>query len=255
MSEIGARRGRVVVTPEHVEIVLDPAGLGHRFLALLVDLLVVLGLSMLVAQASLLLVPLGIAGVVRGAAFLLIGWGYHVYFEIAHQGQSPGKRVFGLRVVDGRGLPLALEQSFVRNAVRALDALPLGYAVGALACLFDRERRRLGDVVADTLVVREPRSVPTDRRLARERAFNSLRVPRVLRMVRHRVGLEEREFLATLCLRAEALDAGARFDLMEEVAGYYRQKLDIADVPLSGEALVRGLASILFAERAPARRR
>ena len=252
MSAIGERRGRVVVTPEHVEVVLDPAGLGHRFLALFVDLLVVLSLSVLVAQASLLFLPLGIAGIVRGVAFLLVGWGYHVYFEIAHQGQSLGKRTFKLRVVDGRGLPLALEQSFVRNAVRALDALPFGYAVGALACLFDRERRRLGDVVADTLVVREQRSIPIDRRLARERAFNSLRVPRILRAIRYQVGLEEREFLAALCLRAEALDAGARFDLMEEVATHYRRKLDVRDIPLGGEAFVRGLASILFADRAAA---
>jgi uncharacterized RDD family membrane protein YckC len=249
MSAIGKRPGRVIVTPEHVEIVLDPAGLGLRFLALLTDLIVVLGLSMLIAQVSLLFLPLGVSGIVRGVAFLLVGWGYHVYFEMAYQGQSFGKRTFKLRVVDGRGLPLALDQSFVRNAVRALDSLPFGYAVGALVCLFDRERRRLGDIVADTLVVREPRSIPTDKRWTRERAFNSLRVPRVLRLIRHRVSLEEREFLAALRLRSESLEATARFDLMEEVASFYRKKLDIGDIPLSGEALVRGLSSILFADR------
>jgi uncharacterized RDD family membrane protein YckC len=255
VSAISARRGRIIVTPEHVEVVLDPAGLGNRFLALLVDLAFVLGLSVFVAQLSLLLMPLGISGIVRGLAFLVVGWGYHVYFETRHQGQSPGKRLLGLRVVDGRGMPLAVEQSFVRNALRALDALPLGYAVGGLACLFDRDRRRLGDIVADTLVVREPRGLLADRRLTHERAFNSLREPRLLRLIRHRVGLEEREFLATLCQRAEALDQRARFDIMEEVAAHYRKRLDIGAVPLSAEALVRGLTAILFAERVPARGR
>ena len=248
MSTIGERRGRVVVTPEHVEIVLDPAGLGRRFLALLADLTIVLAASALIAQASLLFVPLGVSGIVRGLAFLLVGWGYHVYFEIARQGQSFGKRALKLRVVDGRGLPLALEQSFVRNAMRALDALPFGYALGALVCLFDRERRRLGDVAADTLVVREQSRPGAERGLAAgERSFNSLRVPRVLRAIRHRVGLEEREFLAALCLRAEGLEAGARFDLMEEVAAFYRQRLDLRDIPVGGEAFVRGLTALLFA--------
>ncbi|MBN2369940.1 MAG: RDD family protein [Vicinamibacteria bacterium] len=251
MGELNARRGRVVVTPEHVEIVLEPAGLGNRFLALLVDFVLLVALAGVLAQISLLFLPLGIAGLVRGLTLLVLGWGYHVYFEIQHQGQSPGKRLFGLRVVDGRGLPLAIEQSFIRNAVRALDVLPLGYAVGALICLMDREHRRLGDIAADTLVVREPRHVAGDRRLTRERVFNSLRVPRVLRLVRHRVNLEEREFLATLCLRADALDAGARLDLMEEVAAFYRRRLEIDDIPFSGESFVRGLVSILFADRLP----
>jgi uncharacterized RDD family membrane protein YckC len=253
MSALGASRGRVVVTPEHVEIVLEPAGLGIRFLALLADLVLLIAVAVVLAQLSLLFLPFGVAGVVRGLTLLVLSWGWHVYFEIAHQGQSPGKRLFGLRVVDGRGLPLALEQSFIRNAVRALDALPVGYALGALTCLFDREHRRLGDIVADTLVVREPRHVEADRRVAGERVFNSLRVPRVLRLVRHRVGLEEREFLATLCLRAESLEAGARFDLMEDAAAFYREKLDLGDLPVSGESFVRGLVSVLFADQLNAR--
>jgi uncharacterized RDD family membrane protein YckC len=239
-----------VITPEHVEIALEPAGLGGRFLALLVDLLLVVSVASITAQICLVFAPLGVAGIIRGVAFLLIGWGYHVYFEVKHQGQSPGKRVFGLRVVDGRGLPLALEQSFIRNAVRALDALPLGYALGAITCLVDPERRRLGDLVADTLVVRETRRFEVDRRVARERIYNSLREPRVLRMIGRRVGLEEREFLAALCLRAESLDAGVRFDIMEEVAAFYRERLDLKAAPLSGESLVRGLAAIVLADRA-----
>ena len=147
---------------------------------------------------------------------------------------------------------MTVEQSFVRNILRAVDAIPVGYAVGGLFCLFDRERRRLGDMAADTLVVRESRTPEFERRSSRERTFNSLKTPRVLRLIRHRVGLEEREFLSTLCMRAESLEPGARFDLMEEVATHYRRKLDVRDIPLGGEAFVRGLASILFADRAAA---
>lgn len=240
---------RVILTPEHVEIRLEPAGVGSRFVALIADLILITGLTGLVSQLARGALPGSIGIIVQAAALLVITWGYHVYFEVRYQGQSPGKRIAGIRVVDGRGLPLSVEQSFVRNVVRVLDALPLGYALGALVCQMDPHRRRLGDIAADTLVVRE-RTVPDhERRAARSRAFNSLRTPRMVRLVRHKVGLEEREFLAALCLRADAMEPRARFDLMEEVGRHYKDRLAIEDEHLSGENLVRGLAGVLFADR------
>ncbi len=246
-------RRRLILTPEQVEIRLEPAGPGRRFVALVIDLVLVLAASLAVSQLALLALPGGLGAILRALALLVLSWGYHVYFELRHQGQSPGKRVVGIRVVDGRGLPLSAEQSFVRNVVRVLDALPLGYALGALTCLLDAERRRLGDLAADTLVVRETPPVELDRRSAGARAFNSLRTPRLVRSARQRVSLEEREFLVELVRRADALEDQARFELMEEVGAFYRAKLAVEDARLSGENLVRGLAAILFAERLPGR--
>jgi hypothetical protein len=153
--------------------------------------------------------------------------------------------------VDGHGLPLTWQQSLARNAVRALDFLPVFYGAGAAACLLDRERRRLGDLLADTVVVQEARARPlSPAALGRPRQFNSLRTRRVLRLIRHRIGLEEREFLLALCLRADALEESARYDLMEEVGAAYRAKLGIDDPHLSGENLVRDLTAILFSDEA-----
>jgi uncharacterized RDD family membrane protein YckC len=239
------RRERLILTPEHVQIALVPAGLGSRFLALVVDGSVLMAFGGTVAMLAALLLPGAMGPLVGGMAALVIVWGYHVYFEVRHQGRSPGKALVGIRVVDGRGLPIGLEQSFVRNVVRALDFAPLGYGLGALVAQLDAEGRRLGDIAADTLVIRDSRTFQYDRRGPRSREFNSLRTPRVLRRLRRRVSLEEREFLATLCMRAEGLEAQARFDLMEEVAQHYRHKLEIDDPRLSGENLVRGLTSIL----------
>jgi uncharacterized RDD family membrane protein YckC len=250
---VKGRHRRVIVTPEHVEIHLDPAGLGSRFVALLVDFVVVTSLSATVSQLTLVFLPTAPALLVRALLLLVLTWGYHVYFEVRHAGRSPGKRMMGLRVVDGRGLPLGVEQSFVRNVVRVLDAAPLGYAFGALVAQFDRERRRLGDIAADTLVVREARTVDAERRTGRTRAFNSLRTPRLLRLARHRVTLEEREFLSELCRRADGLEERARFDLMEEVGRHYRARLEIDDPHLSGESLVRGLTAVLESDRAEPR--
>src|SRR6185503_802905 len=133
--------------------------------------------------------------------------------------------------------------------VRALDFAPLFYGVGGLVSMVDRHRRRLGDIIADTLVLQEfPAADPT-RAIADARRFNSLQTPRVLRRLRKQVGLEERELLLSLVLRADSLDPKARFDLMEEVGGYYRKTLEIDDPHLSGENLVRGLLSILYTDR------
>jgi hypothetical protein len=133
----------------------------------------------------------------------------------------------------------------VRNVVRVLDSAPAFYGLGALAGLLDPHRRRLGDIAADTLVVAEGRSEDPDPAAVLSPEYNSLRTPRVMRMVRRRLGLEEREFLAALVRRAPGLDERARFDLMEETGQWYRERLELRDLPLSGEQIVRGLTAVL----------
>jgi uncharacterized RDD family membrane protein YckC len=236
-------RDRLVLTPEHVEIRLQPAGLGSRFLAVSIDLALATAISGMLGMVFSLL-PRAVGLPLWATASFLVMWGYHVYFEAAHEGRSPGKRALRLRVVDGRGLPLTLGQCFVRNVVRVLDSAPALYGLGALASLLDPHRRRLGDIAADTLVVAEGRSEDPDPAAVLAPEYNSLRTPRVMRLVRRRLGLEERELLAALVRRAPELDESARFDLMEEAGRWYRERLELRDLPLSGEQIVRGLTSV-----------
>ncbi len=243
---MSASAAPVILTPEHVPIRLTPAGPGSRFLALVADTALVFALAALIRLVLFLTAPFGLALAVSLAAVFVLQWGYHVYFEVYHQGRSPGKRLLRLRVVDGRGLPVTPQQSLVRNIVRVLDFAPLFYGLGGLVCLFDRHNRRLGDIAAGALVIKEHRPLDYARHFAEARRFNSLRTPRVLRHIRHRIGLAEREFLLNLCLRADRLEERARFDLMEEVADRYRVMLEIDDPSLSGENLVRDLTSILY---------
>ena len=137
--------------------------------------------------------------------------------------------------------------------MRAVDFAPAFYGFAAISTLLDPRRRRLGDLVADTLVIREARPLAWQSQLGSERRYNSLRTARVLRLIRHRIGLEEREFLLALCMRAEKMTPEARYDLMEEVAAAYRAKLSIDDEPISGENFVRDLTAVLFAARPAAR--
>jgi uncharacterized RDD family membrane protein YckC len=238
-----------VITPEHVHIRLEPAGVGSRFLAIMIDALIVTAASIGIMTALQFVLPSGIATAIGITANFVLTWGWHVWFEVKKQGRTPGKRALRLRVIDARGLPVSLHQSLVRNIVRILDFMPAFYGVGAIAMLVTPSRRRLGDLVADTVVVRDAQPLAYSGQLAAQRRHNSLRTPRVLRLIRHRISLEEREFLLTLCLRADRMAPAARYDLMEEVSKVYREKLDLEADEISGENLVRDLTAVLFNPR------
>ena len=87
----------------------------------------------------------------------LLEWGYFVACDMLMSGRSLGKKALGLRVVSMQGLPVGLGDSLLRNLLRGADFLPLGYVLGVLCMLFDARFRRLGDLVAGTLVIFEPR--------------------------------------------------------------------------------------------------
>ncbi len=238
-----------IVTPEHVHIRLEPAGAGSRFLAILIDSAIVQGASGIIYAVASRALPRGIALAIFITASFFLTWGWHIYFETRRHGRTPGKRALRLRVIDARGLPVSLYQSLVRNITRVLDFAPLFYGIAAIATLSSPTRRRLGDIIADTLVIRDTQPLAYTGQLAAERRHNSLRTPRVQRLIRHRISLEEREFLLTVCIRADRMTAAARYDLMEEVAAVYREKLDLEEEQISGENLVRDLTAVLFAQQ------
>ena len=235
-----------ITTPEHVPIGLEPAGAGSRFLAVLLDAVITTAIASAIAGVARTLVPAGVAYAIFVTSSFVLAWSWHVWFETRGQGRTPGKRALSLRVVDARGLPVSLHQSLARNIVRVIDFAPAFYGVGAAVSLFDPARRRLGDIVANTLVIREAQPLVYRAQLASDRRHNSLRTPRVLRLIRHRIPLDEREFLLRLCLRAAKLAPAARYDLMEDVARHYRRTLGIEEEQISGENLVRDLTAVLF---------
>ena len=145
---------REVVTPEGVSLHLPAAGPVPRALAWLIDLGIRGGLMMV---CSMVFAVLGRGGVgLYAVALFVVVWFYPVVFE-ATWGRTPGKRALGLRVVAANGAPVGWLASFVRNLLRVVDMLPFGYACGLVASLADPWGRRLGDMVAGTLVVHEPR--------------------------------------------------------------------------------------------------
>ena len=142
---------REVLTPEGVVLHLPAPGPVPRPLAWLIDLLlrgaILLALSMVLGALG------GLGGGLYLVALFLVFWAYPFVFEAAWHCQTPGKRALGLRVVAGDGAPVGWLPAVVRNLMRTVDMLPFAYATGLVACLCDRHGRRLGDLVADTLVV------------------------------------------------------------------------------------------------------
>ena len=153
-------------TPEQVVVSLPLAGVGSRMAAYGLDLLVRLALSMFVVIPAIFigrnLPGLGeyvIAGAIL--ACLVLHFGYYVYFETVHRGQTPGKRKLGLRTVKVNGAPVDFVSSVLRNLLRTVDWLPGGYGVGVLVMFLASKEQRLGDITAGTVVVRERRSDET----------------------------------------------------------------------------------------------
>lgn len=142
---------REIHTPEGVALRLPAAGPVPRALAWLMDSAIRFGCVML---AGIVLGVLGATGSGMWLVLLFVmTWGYPILFEVLWHGQTPGKRVMGLKVVAADGAPVAWMASITRNLLRVADGLPLCYAFGLLSCLIDPWSRRLGDLAASTLVI------------------------------------------------------------------------------------------------------
>lgn len=151
-------------TPELVAIEMPLAGIGSRFVAVLVDTLL-WGVGLFVLILLFILVAPSIRAFNRlsyqwGVAIVLFliflfNWGYFTLFEAFWNGRTPGKKIAKIRVIQRSGRPIGLFESMARNFIRYVDQLPSFYAVGAVAIFITRQHQRLGDLAAGTLVVRD----------------------------------------------------------------------------------------------------
>jgi uncharacterized RDD family membrane protein YckC len=151
-------------TPELVAIELPLAGVGSRFIGILIDYLIWGVFLFLLFLLALIIVPaLHMFGGVSanwaiGVFFLILfvlHWGYFSLFEAFNNGRTPGKHVAKIRVIHQSGRGISFLESLARNLVRFVDYLPSFYAIGVIAMFSSKRHQRLGDMVAGTLVVRD----------------------------------------------------------------------------------------------------
>lgn len=146
-----------------VEIHLRVAGPAVRSIAWLVDL-VIFCLILGAIGIALAFLSSGMGGMTTQGIFLLcmflLSWFYNVFFEMGKRAATPGQRMVGLKVASVSGAPVRLPQSIIRNLLRVIDFMPGFYLFGLVCSLFNHRFQRLGDLVADTVVVYAEPDVP-----------------------------------------------------------------------------------------------
>jgi uncharacterized RDD family membrane protein YckC len=160
-------------TPEQIALELPLAGIGSRFLGLVIDTLIqfvlyiigalAVGFSAALAGAVgigryLRWIPVSWAPAIAILFMFSVYWGYFAFFEIIWKGQTPGKRLAKVRVIKESGRPINAYEAIARNLLRAIDGLPGMYGVGIVCMMLNRQNRRLGDYVAGTVVVHDKRT-------------------------------------------------------------------------------------------------
>lgn len=242
-----------VLSTEKVPFSYRVAGLGSRFLAWLFDALAV---AVLWFAGGLIGIVLDMRRPGMGTAVTLLWgfvvlWGYFLLFEWLWLGQTPGKRLLGLRVIQWDGTEINLYQSAIRNILRIADALPLplpvmcgflGFAVAAC----NRENRRLGDLAAGTLVVHVERGQKPIRALQDGRGEAARERMLLWRQRLSQLDREQKQTLLDLCLRRDQLRVGERARLFQAAAGYFQSRLDLTpEAYESPEKFVLQLAAVL----------
>ncbi len=231
-------------TPEQIPLEFALAGVGSRFLALAFDsalqiagLLVLFILAVIARRLAGISVNTASLGTWATAALIAVGFvvysGYFAIFESLWAGQTPGKRLVGLRVIDLSGRPLAVYGAIVRNLLRIVDQLPAIYGVAILSVLITKRQQRLGDLAAGTVVVHE-----------RLEAAGSVAAP-TSTAIRHgaaRLTAEEILVIEGFLRRREDLDAWVRLQSARRIATRMAEKLAITSIE-DEERLLEQLAA------------
>lgn len=235
-------RQATVVTSEHVRLQLTMAGLGSRAAALLIDTLLMLaGLGAVSLILSLILMMMGMnIGEALGeyvAAFLILfGFflfgAYYIVMEYYRAGQTYGKKWMGLRVIQENGQPLTFLSAAIRTFFRLIDFLPSFYILGAFWMFFHPRDRRLGDLAAGTVVVRDMQHERMQRNKRTQKWLSEWRAKWRVSMdlpesLHSRMEREDWQLLSTFVERMPTLDKQKEYELAGKLAYYLGDKLNL----------------------------
>ncbi len=240
-----AQRRLIIRTPEGIEFSLALAGPITRFLAWAIDAFAIGIASSMIGKLLMLFAFLSLDLVLATStlSYFVLSIGYGIGLEWLWRGQTIGKRVLGLRVMDARGLKLQISQIAIRNVLRAVDTLPLFYLVGGIACAVNRYSQRLGDIAANTVVVRrQTMAIPDTGALAGERYNSMLAYPNLAARLRHRARPEAVEIALDALSRRDTLDSTARLRVFDELAAHFRDLVEFpeeATLQITSEQYVR----------------
>ena len=238
-------------TPEGITFALRLAGPVARFLAWIIDLgcvLVILvpfnmGIQLIMVVSSDFAMAAGII------SYFLVSIGYAILCEWHYKGQTIGKRLMSVRVMDIQGLRLQFSQIVIRNLLRFIDSIPVCYLVGGLSCLLSPKSQRLGDLAANTIVIREPKILRPDLEQILSHKYNSLRdYPHLVARMRQRMSPQEANIALQALLRREELDPPSRVELFAQIADHFKKIVAFPQEAIDGiteEQFVRNVVDAL----------
>jgi uncharacterized RDD family membrane protein YckC len=236
-----------IETPEQTDLEFNIAGVGSRFLALALDTLIQIAATLVfvVGGATIFRALLPFASgatwaiALLGVLLFLIFIGYFAIFESVWNGQTPGKRMIGIRVIKDTGRPIAPSEAVARNLLRLVDQMPVFlYGVGIVSALISRQNKRLGDFVAGTIVVRE-QELRDFRPLWKAPVSSSTVAYGALRLT-----AEEFSLIESFLNRRDALPPDVRYRMAEQIALRIKPKLEVPAAAMSSsEKLLEAVAA------------
>lgn len=250
------RTGRLQIrTAEGVLFSQQLAGPVTRFLAWSVDLLCIATMMIAAGWITSLLgfLSSNIALAFSSISFFAISIGYGITCEWAWRGQTVGKRIFRLRVVDVEGMRLQFNQIVTRNLLRFVDSLPFAYFVGGGVCWFNPKCQRLGDIAANTVVIRTPQVAEPDIDQLIAGKFNSLRLyPHLVARLRQNTTPGEAAIAVQALIRRDEFDPVDRVELFDELASHFRNKVAFpaeATDGIADEQYIRNVVDVIYRTR------
>lgn len=232
-----------IKTPEYVSIQFQLAGVGSRAAAFVLDTIILMGVSLLILLTLVLILYGGsefwfisetlFSGPVAITIVLLflLNWGYFFLFEFFAGGKTIGKKIIGIRVIQENGHSITLLSSFIRNFLRIIDSLPASYFIGIMMIFFHSKHKRIGDLVAGTIVIHERRAKnkkkhsPLEKEIRmRGLSSNSLVIDQ---WALKSFGNEEWKLLQTYCNRFTQLKDHIRDTRTQQIAGILLPKAGI----------------------------
>jgi uncharacterized RDD family membrane protein YckC len=241
-----------ILTPEGISFTQHLAGPVTRFLAFAIDLAGITAISGVLSQLLLLaaIVSPDFALAARTISYFVVTIGYSILLEWRWRGQTLGKRVLKIRVVDADGFRLRPAQIVIRNLLRVVDLLPALYAVGGVCCLLSAKYQRLGDIAANTVVIyTAPEKIP-DLELILSGTYNSLRNhTHLAAQLRKSVTTAEARLALEAVARRAELQPGSRLELYRQLANRFRTIVAFPEESLEGmtdEQYVRNVVDLIY---------
>ena len=242
----------VINTPEGIDFSMLLAGPATRALAWSVDLACIVALTSVMGIVVSVISPISrdLSQALYLLFYFILSIGYGVVTEWYWHGQTVGKKILRLRVVDVQGLRLQFSQILIRNLMRIVDSLPAFYLVGGLAALINKRGQRLGDFAANTTVIRNPKVPDPDLTQITSGKFNTLReYPYLGARLRQRVKPREAGIALQALLRRDILEPEDRIQLFEEIAAHFRCMVQFPEKALHGltdEQYIRNIVDIIY---------